>query len=94
MGSARADRATGTLEFATATLIALLPGGVALDRRVVPRRVAARDKTRSTFTHDHPSPVSAMRRAVHDGQMPRRLQLNATTISSPHAWHRTRASRG
>src|SRR5439155_15793310 len=26
-----------------------------------------------------------------DGQIPRRLQLNATTISSPHAWHRTRA---
>jgi hypothetical protein len=35
--------------------------------------------------------VSAMRRAVHDGQMPRRLHEKATRISSAQAWQRTRA---
>src|SRR5262249_12379958 len=33
-----------------------------------------------------------MRRAVQLGQMPRDLQENATTISSRHVWHRTRAN--
>jgi hypothetical protein len=32
-----------------------------------------------------------MRRAVHDGQMPRRLHEKATRISSAQAWQRTRA---
>jgi len=34
--------------------------------------------------------VSAMRRDVQLGHRPRRLQLNATTISSWQVWHRTR----
>ena len=34
--------------------------------------------------------TSAMRRATHDGQKPRALQENATTISSPHPSQRRR----
>jgi hypothetical protein len=49
-------------------------------------RNAARGNTRVTRC----AAVSAMRRAVQLGQMPRDLQENATTISPLHAWHRTR----
>ena len=70
-----------------------------------PPRVAREDQAQRLWDGEHPLPVgrpgstratrcaavSDMRRAVQLGQMPRHLHENATTISSRHAWQRTRA---